>query len=268
MVAGNGLSGFSGDGGPATSAMLSSPQYPVVDAVGNVYFADTNRIRKVDTLGNITTLAGTGTAGFAGDGSAVNTTTTQLSGPTGMAVQNLGGGQVNLYISDAGNNRIRKIDSTGVISTFAGTGTAGFNGDGIAPTAAQINVPEGLAFFGGELYIAEISGHRIRKVSNGISTVAGTGTGSYNGDGIAATAAQINGPVSVSFDAAGNMYICENSGSRIRMVAVGTGLISTVAGNGSNIAGVVGDGGPATQAPVALPFGAGVDSQRRDLHQR
>ena len=174
-VAGIRTRGFSGDGGPATSAQINSPRGVALDGAGNLYIVDTgnNRIRKVDTSGIITTVAGTGDAGFSGDGGPA--TSARLSGPRGVALDDAG----NLYIADRDNNRIRKVDTSGTITTVAGTGDAGFSGDGGPALSATLNGPSGVALDGaGNLYIAEFGNSRIRKVdtSGTITTVAGTGS--------------------------------------------------------------------------------------------
>ena len=226
-----------------------------VDGSGNLYIADrlNQRIRKVDSTGNISTVAGTGTAGFSGDGAAA--TAAQLRNPRGVAVDGSG----NLYIADGSNQRIRKVDSSGNISTVAGTGTAGFSGDGAAATAAQLNSPEDVMLDGsGNLYIADTLNHRIRKVdsSGNISTVAGTGTAGFSGDGAAATAAQLSNPQGVAVDGSGNLYIGDRGNHRIRKVD-SSGNISTVAGTGT--AGFSGDGAAATAAQLRNPSGVAVD---------
>jgi hypothetical protein len=201
---------------------------------------------------NITTVAGTGTAGYNGDG--IPATTAQFNGVQGLVLDGVG----NIYAADISNNRIRKITvSTGIITTVAGTGTAGYNGDGILATAAQINIPSALAFDGnGDLYFTDRSNSRIRKItaSTGIiSTVAGTGTAGYNGDGILATSAQLNNPNEVSFDASGNLYIADWFNNRVRKINMSTGIINTIAGTGT--AGYNGDGIPATTAQINGPCG-------------
>ena len=296
-VAGSGTAGFSGDGGAATAAQLNTPWDVAVDGSGNLYIADVNnnRIRKVDSSGNISTVAGTGTSGFSGDGGAAtaaqltlpgsvvldalgnlyladgsnnrirkvdsdgNISTVagreQLNGPTGVAPDGSG----NLYIADSNNHRIHKVDSAGVISTVAGSGTAGFSGDGGAATAARLSTPVDVALDGaGNLYIADLSNSRIRKVDSAgvISTVAGSGTAGFSGDGGAATAAQLNRPNGVALDGAGNLYISDGSNHRIRKVD-SAGVISTVAGDGTNSYG--GDGGAATSAQLDLPSGVALD---------
>jgi sugar lactone lactonase YvrE len=265
-VAGNGTWSFSGDNGPATSAGLAWPNGLAVDSAGNLYIADSfdSRIRKVSN-GVITTVAGNGTRGFSGDGGPA--TSAQLYSPQGVAVDSAG----NLYIADSGDNCIRKV-SNGTITTVAGDGTEGFSGDNGPATAARLSHPTGLAVdSAGNLYIADFSNNRIRKISNGvITTVAGNGTlppGS-SGDGGPATSAQLVYPTSVAVDSAGNLYIADAGNNCIRKVS--NGVITTVAGNG--IPGFSGDNGPAASAQLYLPEGVAVDSAGSlyiaDLHNQ
>jgi hypothetical protein len=257
-IAGNSpFAGYSGDGGLATSARLSSPNGVAVSARGDLYIADTgnNVIRKVAAAtGAIATVAGTGVPGYSGDGFAA--TGAKLSGPNGVAVDAAG----NLYIADTGNNAIRKVALDGAIATFAGTGTPGFSGDGKLAVNAQIDSPWGVAVdTAGNLYIADTSNARIRMVAlNGdISTVAGNGQCcSGGGDGGPATSAQLNGPRGVAVDAVGNFYIADTGDARIRAVAT-NGFISTAGGTGH--AGYSGDGGSATKAELDFPYGVAVD---------
>ena len=258
-VAGTGTRGFSGDGGAATSARLSFPRRVAMDGAGNFYIGDSSnhRIRKVDAAtGNISTVAGTGTRGFSGDGGAA--TSARLSFPRGVAVDGAG----NLYIADASNHRIRKVDTSGNISTVAGTGTSSFGGDGGAATSATLNSPRGVALdSSGNLYIADASNHRIRKVdatTGVISTVAGTGMSGFGGDSSAATSAMLQSPEGVVLDSAGNLYIADTFNRRIRKVDATTGVISTVAGTGTE--GFGGDGGAAASAPLSFPEGVALDS--------
>ncbi len=221
--------GYSGDGGPATSAELNSPFGSSVNSAGNVYIADTvnQRIRKVTaSTGIIATIAGTGTPSYQGDGGPA--TSADLNVPTSVAVDAAG----NVYIADSLNNVIREVAAnTGIISTVVGNGTPGFSGDGGAANLAQLDVPSGLALDGmGNLYIADTGNNRVRKVvlTNGIiSTVAGGGNGT--GDGGPATSVALNGPVSVAADNAGNFYVADGAG--VHEVAASTGTISTISNN-------------------------------------
>jgi RHS repeat-associated protein len=258
-VAGNGTAGYSGDGGSAISAELQGPSGVALDSAGNIYIADeqNNRIRKVTvSTGYISTVAGTGTAGYSGDGGAA--ISAKLNVPYGVAVDSAG----NIYIADEGNNRIRKVTSTGAISTVAGNGTAGYLGDGGAATSAELYDPFGVGVDGaGNIYIADFANNRIREVtaSTGyISTVAGNGTAGFSGDGGAAISAELNYPIGVAVDSAGNIYITDGQNERIRKVAGSTGTISTIAGNG--IAGYLGDGGAATSSELNGPTGVAVDA--------
>ena len=254
-AAGTGSHGFRGDGGPATAARLRFPHGAAVDRSGNLYIADTrnHRIRKVDADGTITTVAGTGTDGFGGDSGPASAA--QLNRPAGVAVDGSG----NLFIADTNNHRIRKVDADGTIITVAGTRGQGFSGDGGPATAAQLNGPNGVAVDGsGNLYIADTNNHRIRKVNAGgmITTVAGTGTAVFSGDGRPATAAQLNGPNGVAVDGSGNLYIADTNNHRIRKVDTRR-TITTVAGTGT--AGFSGDSGPASDAQLNGPKGVAVD---------
>ena len=189
--AGTGIQGFSGDGGPAISARLTGPQGLAVDAEGNVFIADGNgaRVRKVNSAGTITTIAGTGRIGFSGDGG--HATSAQLGWPYGVAVD----GQGNVYIAEEQGGRVRKVSPGGTITTFAGGGSS--TGDGGPATSAQVRNPHGVAVDGqGNVYIAEYASHRVRMVSPGgtITTIAGTGAGGFSGDGGPATSAQLYAP--------------------------------------------------------------------------
>src|SRR5258705_2282181 len=249
-IAGVGTAGYNGDNISATSAWLNCPQGVALDPAGSIYIGDLcgNRIRKVDYLtGIITTVAGTGTAGYNGDNIAA--TTAQISNPSALAFDLAG----NLYFTDRSNNRIRKITiSTGIITTVAGTGAGGYNGDGILAINAQINFPNEVSFdSSGNLYIADWLNNRVRKITTStgiISTIAGTGTGGYNGDNIAATSAHLNGPCGIIFDYVQNIYIAEYSGHRVRKIDHSTNLITTIAGTGT--AGYNGDKISATSAQL------------------
>jgi sugar lactone lactonase YvrE len=259
-VAGNGVFGFAGDGGAATSASLNSPAGVALDASGNLYIAEyaNHRIRKVDAAtGIITTVAGNGINTFAGDGGAA--TSASLSHPNGVALDASG----NLYIADYGNSRIRKVAAaTGIITTVTGNGVFGFAGDGGAATSASLSSPIGVALDGsGNLYIVDYLNHRIRKVTAAtgiITTVAGNGSPAFAGDGGAATSASLNYPSGVALDASGNLYIADYFNRRIRKVTAATGIITTVAGNGSF--GFAGDDGAATSASLERPTGVALDA--------
>ena len=252
--AGTGTAGYNGDGNAATSAQLCYPIGVSADINGNVYIADrdNNRIRMVNFAGIIATFAGIGTAGSSGDdGLAISA---QLNHPYGVAADISG----NVYIVDLFNSRIRKVNSAGIITAFAGTGVAGYNGDGVLATLAQLNNPWGVsADISGNVYIADQWNHRIRKVNSAgiVTTFAGTGTDGYNGDGFAATSAQLRYPSGLSADINGNVYIADTGNSMIRKVN-SAGIITTLAGTG--IAGYNGDG-DATSAQLNNPYGVSAD---------
>ena len=254
-IAGNGTQGYSGDGGKAVYAQLNKPLKVAVDNQGNYYIADQygHRIRKVDTDGNISTIAGNGKAVYSGDGGPA--ISAQLNYPTDVTVDGTG----NLYIADSSSIRIRKVATDGNISTVAGNGSRGYSGDGGPAVSAQLKLPHGIAVdTKGNLYIADCDAHCIRKVDTdgNISTVAGNGTNGYSGDGGSATSAQLNVPYGVAVDLVGNVYIAEQQGHRIRKVDT-DGNISTVAGNGTG--GYSGDSGPAVNAKILAPWGVQVD---------
>ena len=251
--------GFGGDGGPAVDARLSDPSDVAVDGAGNLYIADrfNNRIRKVDASGVISTVAGSGgfgfgSFGFGGDGGPA--TAARLNRPSGVAVDGAG----NLFIADDDNNRIRKVDAAGIITTVAGTGESGFSGDGGPAVDAGLNGPSGVAVDGaGNLFIADGYNSRIRKVdaSGVISTVAGISFG-FGGDGGPAVDARLLGPSDVAVDGAGNLYVADAGNRRVRRIDT-AGVISTIAGMGES--GFSGDGGPATAARLNYPSGVAVD---------
>jgi trimeric autotransporter adhesin len=218
---GTGNSGFSGDNGFATSAMLNAPNGIAIDNVGNMYVADTNnhRVRFIAIATSIiTTVAGTGTAGSSA--SLIQATSANFNTPLGVAVDTSG----HLYIGEDGNNIVRRVDlATGIIRTIAGTGKSGYNGDGIPATAAQLNGPRGIAVDSyGNIFIGDTNNNRVRQVmvgmNNTILTFAGTGVASYSGDGFDCRYASLNNPNGVALDAFGNVYIAEYSGNVIRMV--------------------------------------------------
>ena len=248
-VAGTGTAGFSGDGGAASAAALRDPYGVAVDNSGNLYISDrlNQRIRKVTPAGGITTFAGSGSSGFAGDGGAA--ASASFFNPAGLAVDNTG----NLYIADNNNHRVRKVSAAGVISTVAGNGTPNFRGDGGPATSAGVPNPSAVALDGaGNLYITD-STNRVRMVNSAgvISTIAGTGTSAFSGDG----GAQLSQPAGVAVDAAGNVYISDSFNNRVRRVNT-AGAISTYAGGGNTM----GDGGAATSGRLNLPLGLALDS--------
>jgi hypothetical protein len=186
-IAGNGVSGYSGDGGPAASAVLTSPSRLCYDRRGNLYFTDYARVRKINTTGIITTVAGTGTPGYGGDGGPA--ISVQMF-PAGIAVDSLG----NIYLADHDNSVVRKVDTFGIITTIAGNLTYGYSGDGGPAVNAQLNQPNSVAVNSlGELFIGDMN-HVIRKVdgSGVITTYAGNGTPGYSGDGGPATSASFS----------------------------------------------------------------------------
>lgn len=258
-IGGTGTAGYNNDGISAVLSQINNPAGIALDTFGNLYVADraNHRIRKISGTGTITTVAGTGTMGFSGDGSAA--TAAQLNNPAGVWVDYDG----TLYISDAGNNRVRRINTSGVINTIVGTGTGGYNGDNVQANTAQLNNPGGLCLDNnGNLYIADVGNHRVRKInsSNVITTVAGTGTGGYGGDGSVATSAQLNNPQDVVYSLATNgLYIADYGNNRVRLLDLFTGNITTFAGTGT--AGYSGDYDVATSAMLNGPIRLSTDGQ-------
>jgi uncharacterized protein (TIGR03437 family) len=253
-VAGGGPNPFT-EGAAATSVGLGSPLFVKADSAGNFYIWDgAAAIRKVSSAGTITTYAGNGRAGYSGDGGAATSAMIFANGTVhGLAVDNSG----NVYFSDGQNQRVRKVSASGIVTTVAGNGTAGFSGDGGEATSAMVNYPNGLAVDSfGNLYIADRFNERVRKVdtTGKISTVAGDGNSGFGGDGGQATAATIGDCIGVAVDGSGNLYISGNF--RIRKVDT-AGVISTVTGTGS--LGYSGDGGAAAGA-AGDPIGIAVDA--------
>jgi trimeric autotransporter adhesin len=248
------VTSVSGNGQPAVGD-LNAPAGVVADAAGNVYVAEFggHRVRRISRTGAVATFAGNGTAGFGGDGGAAGSA--QLSYPTGLAIDKAG----NLYIADTGNNRVRRVTPEGVISTVAGSGAVGYDGDRGPATSAKINGPTGVAVDGaGNLYIAQFTDHVVRRVAAGtITTWAGTGVQGYTGDGGPASSAQLNGPMGVAVTDAGILYIADTANSVVRTVSV-NGAMSTYAGGG--VLGDTGDGGPANAALISAPGALTVDS--------
>ena len=256
-VAGNGLRGFSGDGGQATAAQLDTPNGVFVDAFGALFIADTNnaRIRRVEPDGTIRTVAGSGLAGFGGDGGP--STVAMLNVPSGVHVDDGG----NLYIADTANHCIRRVDQAGTITTVAGVGRAGFSGDGGPARSAHLQSPFGVFVDRqGAVWVPDFGNERLRRVATDgtIATVAGTGTPGFAGDGGPAIAAQLRGPTEVGEDADGNLYVSDLGNRRVRRITP-DGRIDTLAGNGTP--GFSGDAGPARSAQLLLPSDVCVDER-------
>ncbi|MER7842537.1 RICIN domain-containing protein [Kitasatospora sp. NPDC096077] len=254
-LAGTATAGYSGDNGPAALAQVNQARGLAVDSAGTLYIADAanHRIRRITKDGRITTFAGTGAAGFSGNGAAA--ASAQLNYPLAVAVDSTGA----VYVSDYNNNRIRKIAADGRISTVAGTGAVGSGGDGGPADKAQLNYPRGLAVDAtGTLYFADGGNHRIRKVTadGRISTVAGTGVAGFSGDGGPADKAQLNLPMGMAVDSTGAVYVADYNNHRVRRIGT-DGRIGTVAGTGT--AGFGGDNGPPVKAQLNNPAALAVD---------
>ena len=257
-IAGTGAEGSSGDGGPAINATFSNPAQVAIDRQGNLYVADyrNSRIRRIDRHSVITAFAGTGEAGFAGDGGPA--LQAKINFPHAITATNNG----TLYFTDTRNHRVRQITPDGIITTIAGNGQAGFSGDGGSALNASLNLPEGIAVDArGNVFIAEFNNHRIRKVSPAgiITTVAGNGTAGFSGDGGPAIKAAMNITPAVTLDSSGNLYLCDRENHRVRKVDR-RGIITTVAGNGVEATTEnIGDGGSATAARLNRPVGSALD---------
>ncbi len=256
-VAGNGTFANTGDGGPATAASVFGILSIAVDASHNLYIVDGDSrvVRKVDAAGIISTFAGNGTTGYSGDGGPA--TAAQFNFPSGIAFDDAG----NAYIADDFNQVVRKINTAGIISTFVGTGIAGYSGDGGAATAAALHVPTAVATdHSGNVYIADGLNNVVRKVSPAgiIHTVAGNGAPGYSGDGGPATSASISDVVGLAIDPLGNLIIPDGGNNVVRKVDA-AGIITTIAGNGFGAGGGTfsggfsGDGGPADSAQLNEP---------------
>ena len=236
----------------ARSVPLLLPSAIAYDAAGNLYIAEIqgNAIRKVDSSGLITRVAGDGSEGFSGDGGPA--TAAQLDSPQGLAIDAAG----NIYISDSRNHRIRRIDAvSGLIETVVGTGVAGFSGDGGPPIAATFNLPRAICLdpTGKQLYIADSRNHRIRHVdvaAQTIETYAGSGVQGFSGDGGPASAAALDSPESIAIDTSGNLLVADTQNGRVRLISAGTRIIQTIAGSGAS-----------SIAQLARPRGLTVDAQ-------
>ncbi|MFI1252553.1 NHL repeat-containing protein [Streptomyces netropsis] len=254
-LAGTGVAGSGGDGGPAAHAGLDQPRAVATDRTGAVYVAEWkgHRIRRISPDGLVTTIAGTGKPGFGGDGGPA--VEAQLNEPGGLVLDDDG----NLYLADYWNHRIRKVSPDGIITTVAGTGEPGHGGDGGPADRALFNEPRGLALDGrGNLYVAEWKGHRVRRIAPDgvITTVAGTGEPGFGADGVPATTGALRNPIDVAVDGTGHLYIADCWTHRVRRVAP-DGVITTVAGTGRP--GYDGDGGPATATRLHQPRGVDLD---------
>lgn len=255
VVAGTGIEGYSGDGGPATSAALAYPAGLAIDSAGRLHIADSgnHRIRRINIDGTIQTVAGTGTQGYSGDGGQALSARIQF--PAGLVFDGAG----NLFIADRGNFVIRKMETTGRITTYAGSGSRTSSGDGGPAVYAGFGFPEFVAIdAAGNLYISDSAAYRVRKVSTAgiITTIAGTGDFGYSGDGGPGRSAAITIPQGISSDAAGNVYFADWLSQRVRRINP-AGVIDTVAGNG--VPYFAGDGGPATAAGLSAPVGVALD---------
>jgi adhesin/invasin len=268
-VAGTGASGFAGDNGPAVNAQISQPSAIIFDSQGNLYIADSgnNRVRRVTSDGVIATIAGNGTPGSTGDGGlAVNA---QLNNPYGLALDSAG----NLYIADAYNAKVRRVDPSGIITTYAGTGALGSGGDGGPAGEATFSQPYALAVdTAGNLYISDVADHKIRRIDRTtrvITTAAGAGVAGFSGDGGPAANAEMNGPTGMVFDSTGNLFFTDLNNHRIREIDT-SGVISTVAGNGS--ATYTDDGDVSLSAGIGYPIDVVFDADglmyvaQRDFH--
>ena len=255
-VAGIGRAAYNGDNIAAANSALNFPEGVTTDRSGNIYIADSfnHRIRKVDSNGIITTIAGAGRSGYSGDNGPAPAAL--LSVPQGLRFDAAG----NLVFADSNNNAVRLITPQGIIRTIAGAGPdkAGYNGDNIPAAQAQLNLPSDVAFdSAGNLYIADSRNHRVRRISNNIiTTVAGTGTGGFSGDGLA-TSVQLFSPNGLNFDGKGNLLIADQDNNRIRLMTP-AGQLTTIVGDGQPR--WAGDGGLAINASVQQPQGVVADA--------
>ena len=250
--AGNGTSSTTGDGGPAYLATVQGPRAVCSDTAGNIYFADVqaNRIRKIDVNGIISTVAGTGT-GNTGDGGPATAATLNMVGGGGLWVDRAG----NIFISSTSGETIRKVTaSTGIINTICGTTVGGYSGDGGPASAAKLQGPMGICLdTAGNIYVADGGNQRIRRIdaiTGIITTIIGTGSNAYSGDGGPGTAARVSIPRDVTSDIYGNLYIADGN-NVVRKYVIATGIITTMVGTGAT--GSTGDGGPASAAKLNVP---------------
>lgn len=260
-IAGHGSAGISGDGGPASAAKVSWPGDMTLDKYGNLYFADcaNHRIRKIDTAGIISTVAGNGVPGFAGDSAMA--TDARLNNPKGVALDDEG----NIYIADQLNNRIRKVTTQGYIFTVAGGGDTAFLDGGVNAFRVKLNHPYGVAVAkDGSIYIGDTYNNVIRKVGTDsmVTKIAGssTGLGGYGGDNGGAWDSRVSHPVSFKLDRKGDLYFADMENNRVRKLEMATGIMRPIAGNGSSGSAQNGDGGPALDAQIYRPTAIALDS--------
>lgn len=258
-IAGTGVKGFSGDGGPATAAQIDNPFGLVRGPDGALWFCEYTgqHIRKVNPDGTIQTMAGTGKVGYSGDGGPALQATFNL--PHEIRFDKEG----NYYLTDMKNHAIRRVDGkTGIITTFAGNGTSGYSGDGGPANKAQLNQPHSLQFGAdGSLYICDIGNHVIRKVdmkTGIITTFAGTGKPGVTPDGAAITGTPLKGPRSLDVDKEGNLWLATREGNQVLKLDLKAGKIFVIAGTGKS--GFTGNGGPAKEATLSGPKGISIDA--------
>jgi sugar lactone lactonase YvrE len=256
VVAGIGKSGYAGDGGKALEALLNEPYEVRFDRAGNMFFVEMKNhlVRKVDAkTGLISTVAGTGKAGFEGDGGVA--TRAQLNIPHSIALDD----QDNLYIADIGNHRIRKVAAkTGAIESIAGNGEKKLPENGQVAKDMPLLGPRALFIQGSDLWIALREGHSVWKLdlrSGMLAHIAGSGKKGFSGDGGPAQAATFDGPKGIALGPDGNVYVMDSENHSVREIKLKTGIISTVAGSGPQGKGEGGDGGPATKAHMDRPHG-------------
>ncbi|HEC08077.1 MAG TPA: hypothetical protein ENI86_00760, partial [Acidimicrobiales bacterium] len=255
-VAGNGQRGYSGDGGPAVNAALDQPYDVTVGPDGSLFIADygNHRVRRVSPTGEISTVGGTGSTVANGDG--VPATAMTISGPMGVVTDSAG----VLYVSDYSLHRVIRVAVDGTATYLAGTGAAGFSGDGGPATSAALRNPRGLALdVDGSVLIADYNNHRVRRVApdGTISTILGTGSSTHSGDGGLATAAGVPTPVAIEVGSAGDIYVASYGSHRVRVIDPGTGLVTTYVGNGGT--GVSANGTALASASVRNPMGVALD---------